>query len=287
MATVDDAKLRKVVEKIRGLPTLPSILEKMKSVVVNPESTAAQFGEVIVDDPAATSRILRIVNSSFYGLPHRISSVSHAVVILGFNAVKSIIMSSTIFEMFAKAGKEAEFDRVEFWKHSIGVGTAAQVLAKRMGVDETEEFFVAGLLHDIGKVILDQFLHSIFVKILQTVKGKNCLFVEAEEKALGVTHAQIGGWLFQKWDLAPHLVAAIRFHHDPKLAGKNAKFTAVIHFADILARSLLLGTGGDEKIPLGDRDAWRALNVPHNELENVFEEIANEYEKAMIFLDFM
>ncbi|TET37512.1 MAG: HDOD domain-containing protein [Planctomycetota bacterium] len=284
---IDDAKLKRIVEKIRGLPTLPKILDKMNKIAGDPNASADQLGAIITDDPASTSRILRIVNSSFYGLSSRISVVSHAIVILGFNAVKSIVLSSTIFDMFAKAGKQAEFDREEFWKHSIGAGAASRALARRMGVKETEEFFVAGLLHDIGKVILDQHLNAVFLKILQTVKARNILFLDAEMALLGLNHARIGGWLFKRWDLAPHIVAAVQYHHDPKRAGDNTRFAAVIHFADILARAIRLGTGGDNKIPLADRDAWRALNIPHTELGGLFQEIGDEFDRAMIFLDFL
>jgi len=284
---VDDAKLKRIVEKIRGLPTLPNILDKMNKIAGDPNASADQLGSIITDDPASTSRILRIVNSSFYGLQNRISNVSHAIVILGFNAVKSIVLSSTIFDMFAKAGKEAEFDRVEFWKHSIAAGGAAQVIARKMGVKQTEEFFIAGLLHDIGKVILDQYLNPVFIKILQTVKSRNSLFIDAEMALLGLSHARIGGWLFKKWGLANHIVAAVQYHHEPKLAGDNAKFAAVIHMADILARAIKLGSGGDNKIPLADREAWRSLNIPHTEMESLLTEIGEEFDRAMVFLDFL
>jgi len=275
------------VEKIRGLPTLPVILDKMNRIAGDPETSAKKLGEIISDDPASASKILRIVNSSFYGLPHKISTVSHAIVILGFNAVKSIVMSSTIFDAFAKAGSEAGFDRMEFWKHSIGTGTSARAVARRMGIAQTEEYFVAGLLHDIGKVLLDQFLHPVFVKILETAASKKILFVSAEDSILGLNHAQIGEWLFQKWGLPAPLVAAVRFHHDPKRAGEHVRFAAVIHVADILCRAIRLGSGGDSKIPLADRDAWRALQIPYTDLESAFGEIAAEFDRAMVFLDFM
>lgn len=280
-------RLRKVVDRISGLPTLPTMLANINRLMSNPRTSAKEVAQLISRDPAITSKILRVVNSSFYGFPNRITTITHAIVILGFNTIKSIVLSSTVFEVFKGGTNESDFDRHDFWKHSIGVGAAAKVIAKRLGYSSLEEFFIAGLLHDLGKVIVDQFLHDEFVQILDTVKRKDCLLVQAEEEVLGCTHAELGSWLFQKWNLSKGLVDATAFHHNPTLAGDSIKPTAVIHIADIVCRAMRMGSGGDRKIPALSEAAWEALELPVSSLESILVETDQEMEKALVFLDFM
>lgn len=287
MPAMSQEKLKKLVSKIVGLPTLPSILDKMNKMVVDPNTTAQQVGALISGDPAIASKVLRIVNSSFYGFPTRITTVSHAIVILGFNAVKSIVLSSSIFDAFGVAKKKSAFDRKLFWKHSIGCGVSCRVLARKLGFTSEEEFFIGGLLHDIGKVILDQYLHDLFEEILAITSSKNCLIAEAEVEVLGVTHAEIAGWLFGKWGLSGDLVQAVTYHHAPSREIERPKFCAIIHFGDILARALKIGSGGDNRIPAASREAWEIIGLEMSVIDEILPEIDAEMEKAMVFLDFI
>ena len=281
------AKLRAIVDKITGLPTLPSILNNVNKMMLNPKTSAKEVAQLISSDPAITSKVLRVVNSSFYGFPSRITTVTHAIVILGFNTIKSIVLSSSIFDVFKKESKTSDFDRTEFWKHSIGCGAAARVLGRGMGYTALEELFIAGLLHDIGKIILDQFAHDKFTAILEMVKKKDILIYQAEEEVLGITHADIGAWLFEKWNLSKGLVECTRCHHNPALATDNQKLISIIHIADILCRSLRFGSGGDNKIPMMSDAAWNALGLNTNTFPRLLKETDEEIEKAMIFLDFI
>lgn len=283
-AEVQD-RVKKLVERVQGLPTLPSMLNNINKMMLNPRTSAKEVAQLISSDPAITSKVLRVVNSSFYGFPNRITTVTHAIVILGFNTIKSIVLSSTIFDVFKKDTRGG-FDRQEFWKHSIGCGAAAKVLARRMGFPTLEEIFIAGLLHDIGKIVLDQFLHEKFVDVQNLVRSRNCLMVEAEESTLGVTHADVGAWLFEKWNLSKGLIETTRCHHNPALASENAKTASIIHFADILVRALRFGNGGDNKIPQVSEAAWGQLGIDSGQFDGLLTEVGEEIEKALIFLDF-
>lgn len=287
MEEISRERLKKIVGKIVGLPTLPAILEKMNTMTADPDTSAQQIGDLISKDPTITAKVLRIVNSSFYGFPNRISTVSHAIVILGFNAVKSIVLSSSIFEAMGKAKRESSYDRGQFWKHSIGVGTSCRVIARKLRLPSEEEYFIGGLLHDIGKIILDQYLHDQFEEILKVVQKKKNLIRDAELEVLGVTHAEIGGWLFNRWGLSKDLVDAVNFHHRPGLAQVNRRFCAIIHLGDILTRALGVGSGGDGRIPLIDHEAWRELGFELNVIDAMLPEIEDELAKAMVFLDFI
>lgn len=286
MTTPTSDQVKALVSRIPGLPTLPVIVQKLNDMMLNPRTTAKEVGRLISSDPALSAKILKIVNSSFYGFPSRITTVTHAIVILGFNTVKSVVLSSTVFDVFKSKG-ENEFKREEFWKHSVGCGAACRVIAREAGFSALEDFFIAGLMHDVGKIILDQYLHDDFQKVLATVKRDDCLFLEAEKKVLAVTHAEIGGWLFANWKLSKGLVQAVTHHHNPSLADDALKITSVIHLGDIVCRALQCGSGGDAKIPRISPAAWDALGFTPPKLEAILRETDSEIEKAKVFLDFL
>jgi len=277
-------RVRRLVEKVQGLPTLPSMLTNINQMVLNPRTSAKEVAQVISSDPALTSKVLRVVNSSFYGFPNRITTITHAIVILGFNTIKSIVLSSTIFDVF-RGSAPSEFDRPEFWKHSIGCGAAAKVLGRRIQYPMLEELFIAGLLHDVGKIVLDQFLPEKFAECLSTARSRDILLVEAEAKILGVTHADVGAWLFEKWNLSKGLVETTRCHHNPALAGEHQRFAEIIHVADVLVRAIRFGNGGDAKIPVILEGAWRSLGLVASEFDELLAQVDAEIERAMVFLD--
>lgn len=286
MAEVDREKVRKVVDRIVGLPTLPVMLSNINRLMMNPRTSAKEVGQLISSDPAITAKILRVVNSSFYGFPNRITTITHAIVILGFNTIKSIVLSSSIFDTFKGDGMEKRFNRMDFWKHSIGVGAVAKVLGRRRGFTATEEFFIAGLLHDVGKIIVDQYLHDEFLEILHRVQSRDILMLTAEEEVLGVNHAELGGWLFERWNLSKGLVECITAHHNPAIAKELPEYAAVIHLSDIIARTMGIGNGGDRKVPPISPHAWDMLEIPVSKLESIVDEADEEIERAMVFLEF-
>src|SRR5436190_15577125 len=180
-------RVRKLVERVQGLPTLPSMLNNINQMILNPRTSAKEVAQVIASDPALTSKVLRVVNSSFYGFPNRITTVTHAIVILGFNTIKSIVLSSTIFDVFRRNVKPGDFDRTQFWKHSIGCGSAAKAIGRRLNYPMLEELFIAGLLHDVGKIVMDQYMPDKFVEVLNVVQKRDCVIAEAEMQGLVAT----------------------------------------------------------------------------------------------------
>ncbi|MBI3099500.1 MAG: HDOD domain-containing protein [Planctomycetes bacterium] len=279
-------RLKRAVDKVVGLPTLPAMLASINRLMINPRTSAKEVAALISSDPAITAKILRVVNSSFYGFPNRITTITHAIVILGFNTIKSIVLSSSIFDAFKKgAGKPSPYNRTEFWKHSVGCGVACKVIARRIGYSSLEEFFIAGLLHDIGKVVMDQYLHDDFLQVLEIVGNRNCLIVDAESQHLGFTHADIGGWLFQKWNLSKALIESTTFHHNPALASENQKPVSVVHLADIMIRAMGIGSGGDARIPMVSEAAWQLLDIPPSALDKLVAEIDEEMQRALVFLE--
>ena len=214
-------EIKRITRNIITLPTLPTVVAKMIELVDNPKTTAATLGRLISSDQVLTAKILKLANSAFYAFPRRIGTVHLAVVVLGFEIVKDLALSVSVIEQFSKGEDEEEtFDVMRFWEHSIGSGVASRMLAAQYGYRVSGEAFTAGLLHDIGKLVLREYLKTEFREVMENVRTKGCSFVEAEQEVLGVTHAEIGGWLVEKWNLPAHLVEAIRTHHQPTRASK-------------------------------------------------------------------
>ncbi|MEW6536545.1 MAG: HDOD domain-containing protein [Candidatus Auribacterota bacterium] len=281
--SVDKQTIRTVVSKVGTLPTLPYVVTKLSKMLENPLVSAEEVNKVISSDQALTAKVLKLVNSAFYGFPGQISTVTHAVVILGFSAVKSIALSASVFDMFPMENKSLYFDRKKFWEHSIGCAVIARLLARRIRYHDEEEAFVCGLLHDIGKIILDQYLHDEFVQILQEVRERDVTFLEAEQVVMNCTHARIGSWLGEQWSLPAQLRDSIAHHHNPEQSNPEFTLSKLAHLADAFTRAKGIGNSGDDLIHAVSREAWDILHIADKDIPDLFDEIDVEIEKAEIF----
>ncbi|HAR63478.1 MAG: HD family phosphohydrolase [Candidatus Margulisiibacteriota bacterium] len=274
-----------VIDKIVGLPTLPTVIGKITELMQDPKTVANDIGRAIGEDQALTAKVLKLVNSAFYGFPRRISTIAQAVVILGFSALRNIVLTASIVNLFpTDKTQKTSFDRDAFWTHSIATGIAAKVIAKKIGIKDIEKAFIGGLLHDVGKLILDQFIHQDFEKVMTYVNEKDCLFLDAENTILQVTHSEIGGWLGEKWKLPTDLVQIISLHHQPLYAKEETKLACVVLLADIIVRALGIGFGGDNKIPIIDESIWNELGISFIMIEKVMNEVYDEIERSGYFM---
>ncbi len=280
---LDKKEMRFLINKIDTLPTLPHVVSKLGKILENPMVSAEEVNRIISSDQVLTAKILKLVNSAFYGFPGQISTVTHAIVILGFTAVKSIALSASVFDMFPAQGQAFQFDRKKFWEHSIGTAVIAKVLARKMNYQEEEEAFVAGLLHDIGKVILDQYIHDLFLLILTNTQQWDTSFIEAEKQMMNFNHQDIGNWLGEKWSLPLELKESVAYHHTPDKANSGFILATICHLADIFARVKKIGNGGDNFVPQINPAAWKASTLTDDDILPLLDEIDEEIEKAEIF----
>ena len=278
--------LNRIIRKVEDLPTLPRTILKITELVNNPKSSARDLSRVITDDQVLTARLLKLVNSSFYGFPQRISTVTGAIVLLGFDAIRNLLLTTSVFDVFSKQIKHPKFSQEKFWDHSLGCAVGAKVIGNFMRHNKIEELFVSGLLHDIGKIVEMMFLPREFSKITAVVRHKNTLLRDAEMEVLGYTHAEVGKLLAERWNLPPKLIAVIGHHHDPAAAGPYILETAITHLADILCRALNIGSGGDHKMPPLDPFAWEILKIKPHALEPIMEEMTREYEDISLFITY-
>ena len=276
--------LQKIIARIDDLPTLPRIVLKITELVNDPQSSAKDIARIITDDQVLTARLLKLVNSSFYGFPQRISTVNTAIVLLGFDAIRSLLLTTSVFDLFFGRNKKNRQDQEKFWDHSLGCAVGAKVIGSHLRHDKIEELFVAGLLHDIGKIVEMIYLPDQFAKVVNTINQQNILMLTAEESVLGYSHAEIGKFLADKWNLPIKLVQVIAHHHQPASAGSFITEASIVHLADILSRALNMGYGGDPKIPPLDKTAWARLKIKVDSLEIIMETMQNEYNDVSSFI---
>ncbi len=260
------SEFRAALRECKNLPTLPGIITKLTKMADDPDTTTEQMGRVISKDHILAAKLLKLVNSAFYGFPQRISSLSSAIILLGFNVVKSLIISASIFEVM-------EDQDVELWEHSLGCAVVCSVLAKRLGVDDPEEVSTAGLIHDIGKVAIKMELPKEFAKIAAVVAKYKVSTRQAEIEVLGVDHAEVGCWLTKSWNLPKKLVEPITCHHDPRRAKDEQLSSAIIHFSDILIRGMGYGHAADTKVPKLSKRAWELLDLSTEDIDEVIDEV--------------
>jgi putative nucleotidyltransferase with HDIG domain len=275
---------QKVIEKIDDLPTLPRTVLQITGLVNDPKSSAKDLARVITDDQVLTVRLLKLVNSSFYGFPQRISTVTGAIVLLGFDAIRNLLLTTSVFDLFANRNRQKRQDQERFWDHSLGCAVGAKVIGNYLRHDKIEELFVSGLLHDIGKIVEMMFLPDEFSKIVAAVNKENILMITAENNVMGYSHAEVGKLLAEKWNLPVKLVQVIAHHHHPDNAGSFAVEAAIVHLADIFCRALNMGYGGDNKIPPLDKLAWERLKIQPSAIETIMETMHREYRDISSFI---
>ena len=221
------------------LPTMPEVLVKLNDVMADPDTSSEDVAKVVARDPAVATNILRIVNSAYYGLQVRVSSISLAISVMGFNMTRKVALKAAVFSVFGKRrDKIQHFDPLQFWRHSIFSGTAARVLgANSAAFAEThsEDLYIAGLLHDIGKIIMMERSAPRYLAMLRKSVQQGRTEVEVEQEEYGFTHADVGSVLAIKWSLPEDLAIGIRYHHAPSRDPFHRTLSSLIHLADQLA----------------------------------------------------
>jgi len=275
--------VRKKIEGVQDLPTLPSVVSEIIARSQSPNTNATDIGELIERDQALMSKVLKLVNSAFYGFPGKIKTIQHGVVIIGFNKVKNVVITASVFDM-AKGRNPSSLDLPLFWQHCLGTAISAKVVYKRLNpAGEPEDAFVGGLLSSIGKLILDQYLPEEYKNVFAIVKEKRCTIMEAEQEYLGLTYSTVGTWMAENWQLPDILRNAIQFHLTPQDAPKHREMAAAVHFGDILARALCIGNPGDNTLPPIEESLWNAYALTPPFLDESIQQIIAELRKAQEF----
>lgn len=262
--------LKNHIMDTKTLPTLPNVIQKLNTLSDNDKSSVQEMARIVSSDQVLSARILRLANSPSYGF-YRVSTISNAMILLGVNVVKSLALSSSIFAIMEK-------ERIGLWEHSLGVGVAANLIARKLKLPECEEIATAGLLHDIGKVIIGLKCQEAERDILELVRERNIYAMDAELEILNTDHAEIGAWLSRSWFLPDKLSEPIAFHHDVAKSKHHRIKTSVVHIADVLIKASGFGNSGDSFVPPIQEVAWDTLKLN----EQLVTELVDEVEDKLV-----
>ena len=276
--------LEAIVKKAKNLPALPQVTTKLLEVFDDSKSQAKDVGKIIEGDQSLASQILKQVNSPFYGFSGRISSLKHAVVIMGFNAVKNLAMGFSIAKM-SRNGAVSVLDMEKFWEHSLGVGVGARSIGKEIGYPCPEELLAAGLLHDIGKIILSDSFPDEYRKVLEVVEESTEEIYQSEKKVFGTSHADIGEWFTRENRFPPILRACVKHHHSPseQSSGESIKAVKAIYVADQLCRVEGIGWSDENKNHEAIEDVCKDIGLTDKAREKVIENLRSEVDEAKEF----
>ena len=242
---------QKIYAKIEELPTLPAVIPKLLSLMDNPKSSAADVTEIISHDPALTAKLLKVANSAYYGFPAKISDLKHAVALLGFNLVKSLAISIGVIKNLPRGKQSAYFSASGLWLHSLVVATVMQDMGRRFYSrnDNHDYLFIIGLLHDLGKVVLDQFFPESFNEVLEKANaGEHVKLHQVEREVIGIDHCEVSAMLLTRWKFPQKIVQPIAWHHRQEvLTGGSRKDAVLLRIANVVAQEFGLGKDGNSR----------------------------------------
>jgi putative nucleotidyltransferase with HDIG domain len=277
MQTLDRSQLRRVTEELVALPTLPLVASRLLEAIADPVARSEEIARIVALDPALTARTLRLANSDFYGFPRKVGTVDLAVVVLGANTVRDLVLSAAVFQTIGAAGDDLR----ALWDHAMATGVAARALADRAGYRLAGEAYAAGVLHDVGKVALRQSFPDRFEAVIALARDQRLSIADAERGVLGSDHAEVGGWLAERWGLPADLVEAIACHHGPDRATVNPELANLTHLANALAERMghpwPRGAEPDPVLP----GAWQVIEPNEPRREAMLTELLPQLRRAM------
>lgn len=278
---VTTPNVKEAVLRIKDLPTLPSVLGKILATAADPDSSALDLGQHISADQSLSATLLKLVNSAYYGFYRQISSITQAIVMLGFLEVRNLTLTATAFRTLSKSS--SNYDRIQLWRHSLATAMVAERINKRLRLG-IEGSFESGLLHDFGKVALDMLYPEEFRQAAEDAHQHEMYSFEAERQHFDTDHAEIGGLLGEHWNLPQPVVEAIRCHHAPETAEKAPKLTALTAVANFVTYNAGLGELSNGKLPEFPAGAAAIIGVSEAFAQELADELSKEHEKVDEFL---
>lgn len=274
------------IQEISHIATLPEITLKIIKLVEDPDSTAQDLNKIITNDPALGARILKVVNSAFYGLPGQIGSINRAIVLLGLNAVKNIAIAASLAKLFRGGQICPQFNAKDLWTHSIAVGTGTRLLAEKISLGLPDEAFLAGLIHDLGIMVEIQARRAKFIEAIEKMDTTPGMTLRnAELATLGATHEQFGTALCRTWKFPLSFSYVTGFHHRPmELAASSRTLTGLVHIADIIAASSKLGFARSIETEQFPSELLQGLNLTVAQIEEVRAALPNAMKEATALL---
>lgn len=262
-------RIEELTASVREIPALPAVTTRVLQLTDDPQSTVRDLNDLIAQDQSLTAKVLRLANSAYYGFQRRISSVSEAIVLLGFSTIRSLVLAASVYNLLGRPLEGYALEPGELWKHSQACAMTARLLAQKVKYRYVEQAYTAGLLHDIGKLIMSHHLKNQYQEVVDKVRREALPFTEVEEQLLGYNHAMVGARVAEKWNLPSDLVETIELHHAPGTSKKNLVLSSITHVADAICMSMGIGLGIDGMYYTLDAKAMETLGLKEEDIEQV------------------
>ncbi|HUV51103.1 MAG TPA: HDOD domain-containing protein [Anaerolineae bacterium] len=283
---MESKKIDRIISSIGGLPTLPTIYMKLSHLLNAPDSSIRKISNIISEDQAIAAMVLKIVNSASYGFYNKIGDLQQAIVILGLNEIKSLVLATSMYKIVKGFKSSSAFNMEKFWKHAIGCAILAKVLAETAYIKDPEDVFTGGLLHDIGKLIHATYLREEFNNVVADVAETGSQISESEKKIMGFDHTQTGEALAEKWSLPRRTINMIAYHHFSRMPRTITKEMAAVHIGNTLCIALRMGSGGEKRVPIVNQKAWEILDLKLSDLEYVMQRSTKLFEESISVMEF-
>ncbi|MBN1868908.1 HDOD domain-containing protein [Candidatus Sumerlaeota bacterium] len=270
-------ELKRIVQEI---PPLPDIALRLIKMCQDASVAPRDIVEVIKHDPSITVKVLRLCNSTFYGLPRRITSLQEAMVYVGTDALVNFVLAGCLSTIYQKENRGYGLEEGQLWRHAVGCAICSQQVALKVDESLAGAAFTAGLLHDIGKIVMSSFVADEFLMLLDLVEREGISFLEGESRLLGYTHAEAGAEIAENWSLPEELVEAIRYHHEPQKAESFKKTVYCAYLGNILCVSLGIGVGHDGLATRFDPAITESLGLDPDNLLEMAVAIHDQFKKA-------
>ena len=271
--------IEEIVKKTPDLPTIPAAALAVMKEADSSVSTAHSVAMQIAQDQALTARVLRLANSAYYGLSRQVVDLQEAVVVLGMRCVRNLAVVAATYPWMSRPLKGYALAPKQMWTHSFGVAVAAQLVCKKAGCPLDETVFIAGLLHNIGKVALSIWLENKLPMMVSTAIKDDITFDELERRMLGFDHCDVGAYLGEQWNLPKLFIEAIQFHHDPSACNPTNVVVDCIHVGDYMTMSMGFGLGGDGLRYDLSAEALERLHLSKDDVDNLVEDFVREYQR--------
>lgn len=275
------SSIEKILSEVNNLPTLPTVYTTISEAIQDSRTSTESLAKIISTDQASSFKILKIVNSPFYGFRGKIDTISQAILYLGFNEVRNIIFALSVISAFSKDKSLKHFKPVDFWAHSIAVGIATRMIGVSLGEKNIENYFLGGIFHDIGKLIFLEYAAADYAKALDIVERNNCRIKDAEVEIFGIDHARAGQLLADKWKLPQTIQNVVYYHHSGMVKTESNHLIAAVHVADIVARILELGHAGDNLIPEPNVNVWETLKLQNGFLPSLKRKLIEDFDHTV------
>lgn len=273
-----------LLEGVSAVPSLPLFHARLDEAINHPRSSIADIAKIISEDQGLTARILKLANSPLFGYFSRIDTISQAVTIIGVQQVRDLALAISVMGLF-KGIPEDLMTMELFWKHSIACGLTARIIATSQREPNLERFFVAGILHDIGRLVMFINIPDLCREMIELSRSEGRLLHEVERERLGFDHGDVGGSLLQRWKIPPRVAEPVEGHHHIKQSGQYPRETSILHLADLIAHALEFGSSGEGCVPRLDLQAWERLAISPHLFPSLVREIDSQFSETAKILE--